>query len=278
MSAVKSGTGEVKSWRVNGIDGVECFRARAITHHYGRHSHQGYAIGVIENGIGGLDIQGARRYIPAGNIVVINPGQVHTGYPAGERPLTYRMFYINTTTLVNLLPDKTCLPCFDRLHIDNPELAQQLLLLHSALENSTDTSEQQTLFTKTLRAFTCTYGQTVTADGKPEPAAIKQIKNFLRQHHRQNISIEDLANLTHFSRAHLIRTFKQVVGIPPYTYLLQIRIERAKTLLAQGMPVAQVAYEVGFVDQSHLTHRFKNITGITPKQYAKGHYYTRKSR
>jgi AraC-like DNA-binding protein len=59
---------------------------------------------------------------------------------------------------------------------------------------------------------------------------------------------------------------------------LQLRIEQAKTLLAQGMPVAHVAYEVGFVDQSHLTHRFKNITGITPKQYAKGHYYTRKSR
>ena len=51
------------------------------------------------------------------------------------------------------------------------------------------------------------------------------------------------------------------------SHLTQIRIERAKTLLTRGWPVAHVAVETGFFDQSHFTRRFKRIVGVTPGQY-----------
>jgi AraC-like DNA-binding protein len=268
---------DVKSWEVAGLDGLECFRAQASKHHYGRHSHREYAIGVIEEGVGGNDYRGGVHYIPAGSIVVMNPDEVHTGFAADEGPLSYRMLYVERKAFAQILPDKADWPYFQTLCIQDSYWAKKLQGLHQILETSRDTLEQQERFTDTLSAFAHTYGQTITLTAGREPDAVKQIKSFLHAHYHQNISIDELVQITHLSRAHLIRTFRRAVGMPPYAYLLQIRIEKAKQLLAQGMPVAQVAYEVGFVDQSHLTHRFKLITGITPKQYAIGHYCTRKS-
>jgi AraC-like DNA-binding protein len=264
----------VKSWRVKGINGVECFRARSIAHRYGRHSHRGYAFGVIESGTGGLDIRETKKYIPAGGIVVINPNQVHTGFPAGNNSLTYRMLYIDAGTLAGLLPDLHRTPVFEELHLRDSGLAGQLLLLHRALENSADVREQRRLLAEILRTLVNRYAGEHVSAGQPESGAVRRMQYFLRKYCTQNISITDLMELTGFSRAYLIRAFKKAVGMPPHMYLLQVRIERAKKLLAAGIPVAEVAYETGFTDQSHLTHRFKNITGITPKQYALGHFFT----
>jgi AraC-like DNA-binding protein len=73
----------------------------------------------------------------------------------------------------------------------------------------------------------------------------------------------------------LIRTFTRTVGMPPYTYLTQIRAERAKERLAAGRPAAETALAVGFADQSHLNRHFKKLTGTTPRLYRLGHYRSR---
>ena len=65
------------------------------------------------------------------------------------------------------------------------------------------------------------------------------------------------------------RVFHDEVGLPPHAYLTQVRVNRARRLLSQGWPITEVAFEVGFVDQSHLNKRFKRITGMTPGQYRK---------
>lgn len=56
--------------------------------------------------------------------------------------------------------------------------------------------------------------------------------------------------------------------MPPDTYLESVRIRHAQRLIAEGKPLADVAAEVGFSSQSHLTHRFKRIIGVTPGQFA----------
>ena len=56
--------------------------------------------------------------------------------------------------------------------------------------------------------------------------------------------------------------------MPPYTYPESVRIRHAQRLIETGKPLAEVAAEVGFSSQSHLTRRFKQIIGVTPGQYA----------
>ena len=64
---------------------------------------------------------------------------------------------------------------------------------------------------------------------------------------------------------------RRAYGLPPYMYLEQLRIERARVLLRAGTPTSHVAYETGFSDQSHLTRRFKRVVGVPPGQYARSH-------
>ena len=68
-------------------------------------------------------------------------------------------------------------------------------------------------------------------------------------------------------RSYLIRAFRKQVGVPPYAYLLNCRVERARTLLASGVPPAEAALEVGFGDQSHLNRFFRRFVGTTPGAY-----------
>ena len=61
--------------------------------------------------------------------------------------------------------------------------------------------------------------------------------------------------------------FRARFGFTPHAYLTQVRVARARELLAAGAPIARVAFAVGFADQSHLTNRFKQWVGVTPAEF-----------
>ncbi|MGD9209668.1 MAG: AraC family transcriptional regulator, partial [Desulfobacteraceae bacterium] len=244
-----------------------------MIHQFRRHSHEGYTIGVIEDGFGDNNYRGSVFHLAPGKIVVMNPDEVHTGYVVSAHPWSYRMFYINQEIFKHILPEKSFLPFFRGLCFDDKYWFEKLRTLHCLLETKADTLEQQTQFVEVLSVFARTYGKisSPVVSGN-EPRAVNRIKDFINAHFQQNVSIEDLMRITQLSRGYLIRSFQRCIGIPPYAYLIQIRIKHAKKLLVKKIPIAQVAYEMGFSDQSHLTRHFKSITGITPKQYAIGNY------
>ena len=261
------------SWNVRGINGLECFRAFNMIHQFRRHSHEGYTIGVIENGFGDNNYKGSVFHLSPGKIVVMNPDEVHTGIVDSNHPWSYRMFYINQETFQQMLPEKSILPLFRGLCFEDKYWFKKLHTLHRLLETNADTLKQQTQFIEDLTAFALAFGKvTSSVLYGHEPKAVGRIKDYINAHFQRNVNIDDLARITQLSPSYLIRSFKHWVGIPPYMYLIQTRIKHAKKLLAKRMPVIQVAYEMGFSDQSHLTRHFKSITGITPKQYAIGHY------
>jgi AraC-like DNA-binding protein len=84
------------------------------------------------------------------------------------------------------------------------------------------------------------------------------------------VTLRALARFAGLSAFHLCRVFREAVGMPPHAYQTQIRVRRAKSLLAAGVPIARAAAEAGFYDQSHLTRHFKRIVGLTPGRYVVG--------
>jgi AraC-like DNA-binding protein len=80
----------------------------------------------------------------------------------------------------------------------------------------------------------------------------------------QKVSLDELCRLADLSAFHLVRSFRDQVGLPPCQYQLQRRILHALSRLRQGMPIGQAAYEAGFADQSHLNRHFKRFVGVTP--------------
>ncbi len=102
---------------------------------------------------------------------------------------------------------------------------------------------------------------------RAEPTAVARALDYLEANYATAITLDDLAAHVHFSPFHLLRVFKQAIGLPPHAFLVGVRVRRAKELLALGVPPAEVAQRVGFADQSHLYRHFKRALGITPGQY-----------
>jgi AraC-like DNA-binding protein len=97
---------------------------------------------------------------------------------------------------------------------------------------------------------------------------LRRARDYIVEKGLNKISFDELTQVTGLSRFHLIRSFAREFGMPPHAFQIQVRLERARSLLAAGMSISQVECEVGFADQSHLTRHFRAIFGVTPGQYA----------
>ncbi len=81
------------------------------------------------------------------------------------------------------------------------------------------------------------------------------------------ISLEELAQRVGLSRYAIIRLFKANVGLTPHAFQINLKINQAREQLKQGVPLAELAVNLGFSDQSHFHKAFKAHTGVTPRQF-----------
>ncbi|MCB1666908.1 MAG: AraC family transcriptional regulator [Porticoccaceae bacterium] len=93
--------------------------------------------------------------------------------------------------------------------------------------------------------------------------------NFIEVHLAEKLSLKELATQTKVSRSLFAREFTAKLGVSPHQFILQRRIARAMDLLLQAkLSVTEIAYEVGFSNQSHFSATFKTLTGFAPTEYA----------
>jgi AraC-like DNA-binding protein len=139
---------------------------------------------------------------------------------------------------------------------------------YRSIEGHATRLERQTLFLAALKKLlTSSFGarpaRSAAAAGKSARAKAHMDANFERP-----IDLAELAEVSGLGRFQLIRAFKADYGCAPHAYQIDRRLARARKLLARGAAPAQVALEVGFADQSHLTRHFKRIFGATPGSWA----------
>ena len=97
---------------------------------------------------------------------------------------------------------------------------------------------------------------------------LRRVRDFIEAHLDDDLSLTVLADIACLSPYHFSRSFKEAAGVGPQRYVIQRRIERAKTLLRQThQPLARIAQEAGFADQSHLTSIFRREIGMTPGRF-----------
>lgn len=104
--------------------------------------------------------------------------------------------------------------------------------------------------------------------GGLSPYQLSQVFDYIDAHLDQNLKLEDLARLLDISQFHFSRLFKQSLGLSPYQYLIEQRIEKAKQLLKQSnYSIIDIALNCGYSSHSHLSKQFRQVTGMTPKAY-----------
>jgi AraC-like DNA-binding protein len=107
-----------------------------------------------------------------------------------------------------------------------------------------------------------------TTQGGLPTYKLRQVVEFIDAHIDQAINLTQLAAVASLSPFHFHREFKRSTGLTPGKYILEARIKRAETLLRESdLPLAQVAIQVGFADQSHFTVAFRKATSMTPRIY-----------
>lgn len=110
---------------------------------------------------------------------------------------------------------------------------------------------------------------TPSADGSP---LVTRAIEYMLDNIDRSITLDDIGRAVGRSAGQLGRLFKSRLGRSPYSYLLGLRIERARALLATtSMPIAELALECGFANQEHLTRHFRQLCDTTPAAYRRQH-------
>jgi AraC-like DNA-binding protein len=262
----------VNFWHPQGLDDLELAHACYLNHTFPRHLHEEYIIGIIVQGVEEIKHRGAIHVAPAGSLILINPGEPHSNYSINAQGFTYRTFYPSTKLLKQINYDITGrehAPRFPTPVIRHSLIFDLLFRLHINLEQTNSALEQESEFISAMARLFAGY----ESGGVPalrvvgEHRYIKIAREYLEANYTENFSLRQLASISNISPFHLLRTFHDVIGLPPFEYQTQLRISQAKRLLRDGWSIADVAAETGFADQSHLTKHFKRIVSVTPGKY-----------
>lgn len=104
------------------------------------------------------------------------------------------------------------------------------------------------------------------------PEEIERVQEYVMQNLSELISMDDLAAELNMSKFHFLREFKKATEKTPYQYVIETRLDRATRLLGNpGLSLSDIAYQLGFSDQSHFTRHFKRQYGQSPGRFRRVH-------
>jgi AraC-like DNA-binding protein len=249
------------------IQGIEIMTL-LTNHHFPRHSHDQFAIGVMSfgahrswSGIGSVQAT-------AGDVITANPGEIHDGIPLDGNVRGWRMIYFDP----GLVGRETEEEIVGGVEIVRPVVRDPLLartftqLFESLTAPKSDRLATDENLLRCLIHLLLKHGTARPSSRGASPCVVKAIQ-CLDSAPERSFSLAELAELTGVSRFQLLRGFAREVGTTPHAYLVQRRVRLARRLLAAGQTPAQAAIEAGFADQSHLTRAFVRQLGITPARY-----------
>jgi AraC family transcriptional regulator len=160
-----------------------------------------------------------------------------------------------------------------RNYAPNPALASLISLIARELDNTTRRGH---LFAETairllaLEIAGCQWSERSGAIRFAESRDIRIYRaiDYIETNFRQNISLTQLSHASGMNITRLINLFKQTTGQTPYAFVVRRRIKHAIELLEKSdIPLAHIAFDVGFSDQQHMSHLFRKILNRTPMSF-----------
>ena len=120
-----------------------------------------------------------------------------------------------------------------------------------------------------IRHVSAPHEPTRRRDGALSRARLRAVVDYVEEHLEAGLTLEQLAAVAHLSAYHFARQFKVATGQPPHQYVIARRIERAQQLIEKedDLSLAEIAACTGFSDQSHFSHHFKRLIGVTPARF-----------
>jgi len=250
-----------------GMAGVEAVLA-STRHVFPRHTHDQFGIGVIH--------QGAHRSLSGrgmveagtGDVITVNPGEVHDGAPIGDHGRAWRILYFDPAVISAMVDDMSegRTKAFEFSHpvlSGGPLVGRFDALFVAMTKDGQATLEREELLLILLAALRPKAGK------EPRiPDAVRSVRQLIDDDPASPLTLAALAQEAGLSRFQLLRAFCKATGLTPHAYVMQRRIALARRLIAARLPLAQAAFAAGFADQSHMTRIFVRKYGVSPRLYA----------
>lgn len=261
---------QLKLWRVPHLDNLELLHGSNITYDYPRHMHEENCIALMIRGKEITTCRGKSHIALPGSVLLINAEEVHSSQSFETE---FKIIKIKQTILNRIAfdifgrePEK---PYFSEFINRDKSTFRLLLNLYGKLTGNLSLLEQESEFISVIEKLLAQQNKNFSAlqpVGR-EPRSVKSVRDYLKSHYAENVSLSELASIADLSRFYLLRVFHHQMGVPPHEYQTQVRITHARKLLRKGFSISDAALETGFFDQSHFARNFKRITGRTPGQY-----------
>lgn len=218
-----------------------------------RHFHSYYVVGLIIRGARIMSAEGGQYPVCTGDMMLLNPCQVHACVAASDAPFAYRALHIAQTQMEAMT--ECAAPRFTAPVLKDAAVAEDFLRAY-------ERDSCRPAFLRRLSREHMRRGPHEPVDTRFEAACA-----YLREHFRRGVTVSELSGFCGCSRSYLLHSFTRELGIPPGAYQEALRVECAQEGLRRGMSPLEAGMEAGFCDQSHFTRFFKRFTGMTPAYY-----------
>ena len=259
-----AGDERVRAWRPD-VPGVgEVLHAHFTQHAYPAHTHDLWTVLLVDTGGVSYDLERRPQEAPAGSLTLLPPHVPHDGRAAHDAGFDKRVVYLDERWLpLDLVGAAVARPT-----ITDVELRASVARLHRTLAQPGDELEAESRLALISERMIGHLDRSAEPHrvGR-EPALARRLRDLLDRDLTDVPTLESLAAELDAHPTQLARAFHRHVGLPPHRYVTGRRIDRARRLLLDGMPAAEVATVVGFHDQAHLIRHFRRTLGVTPGAY-----------
>lgn len=262
-------------WRDPAISYVESRRACHSRACYKAHSHPTFSVGAVD--AGGSTFTGTLSdpyYLRQGMMVFIPAGYVHACNPLPDQSWSYQMLHLDATWLRAVVAEISdisgnLISESEIQVINNADVYCRFCELNTLLFSNADDEDKNAALIEFIGDCNCDINsvKTFPAISPSAKLALKDVTDALQQTERQPWTLAELATLSGMGRYQLIRALRAATGMTPHAYQLNARINQARSWLQSGREISDIAYRLGFSDQSHFQRVFKAHTGVTPGCY-----------
>ena len=246
---------------------------------YPKHFHETFLIQIIDEGQNQFYCNGTNYQVSRKELVLINPGEVHTGFASKNEFLSYKVFYPELENLM-ALDEESFSPAvkdftlkFTKTVIRDEEIIKNIRSLYSMCRFPEDELMIKETYQQVLLAIIKKYGITKLSfeeNVRQYSSVIRQAQEFIHDNLEKKLSLDKIAQQACLSPFHFLRVFKKFTGITLHQYIISLRVEKSKHLLQKkGVKIGDIYYKTGFQDHTHFTKVFKKLTGLKPKSYKK---------
>lgn len=251
---------------------VESRRACDSFAAYHPHTHPTLSVGAVDAGASLFSHDQRDHPLRPGAVVWVPANRVHACNPVPDGNWSYQMIHIDAAWADAVL-DEAGRARVRRVHVTHgAEAYLAVCALNAMLFSAADAVEKEAALVAFVGDMACLLDDVAGIDEDidatlAEVGKLDRVAALLGARHDDRLPLANLAAVADVSRYQLIRQFRARFGMTPHAYQLDVRINRARELLRRGGAPADVAQQLGFVDQSHFHRAFRQRVAMTPRAY-----------